>query len=246
MDKKSESQRYKVVIMINGNIHHLIVCYFVLNTFFNHCSRPFAMLQFDETCLRVYKPIYSHMVVFSLAYIFFDLLMQLFLYQDFSPIGQQTLVHHFVSSVCYVCSLYGGSSLPMLTHVCMICEFSQIFLNIRNTMGKAATGLLPLINNLCFVLSYTVFRMILFPWIIVTFFWHARTYDLWNTGEMPVGEGQIKQVTPLTHQVSWVVIMFFFILVYILNLFWFSLILKGLIKLITGDVANAAKTLKTQ
>lgn len=57
--------------------------------------------------------------------------------------------------------------MPLVTHVAMICEGSQIFLNIRNTMGKNSKGLIPLLNNLCFVLFYTVFRIILFPWLML-------------------------------------------------------------------------------
>ena len=78
--------------------------------------------------------------------------------------------------------------------------------------------------------------MILFPWIIVTFFWHARKYDLWNSEPAPADadSGSKQQRTPLTHQVSWIVIMFFFIIVYILNLFWYTLIIKRLCKVFTG------------
>ena len=70
--------------------------------------------------------------------------------------------------------------MPHLTHTAMICELSQIFLNLRNVMGKGATGLIPLVNNLCFFTTYTLFRVTLFPWLIVAHFQSAKLYDLWN------------------------------------------------------------------
>lgn len=70
--------------------------------------------------------------------------------------------------------------MPQLTHVAMTCELSQIFLNIRNVMGKESTGLIPLVNNLLFFVTYTVFRIILFPWLIASHIQSGKLYNLWN------------------------------------------------------------------
>ena len=207
-------------------------------TILAQCDRPFGVLLFDEKCLRTYKPIFSHVVVFSFAYLVNDGFMQIFFYQDFSLLGQQNIVHHFVSFVCYFCALKGGHSMPMLTHVAMTCELSQIFLNIRNVIGKESTGLFPLINNLVFFFTYTLFRVILFPWLILAGYQSGKLYDLWNTNqplEATSGDHQIIKRTSLFHQICWVTLLFFFVIVYILNLFWYSLIVRGVLKICKGD-----------
>lgn len=117
--------------------------------------------------------------------------------------------------------------MPLVTHVAMGCEFSQIFLNLRNTIGKKATGLIPLVNNLCFLGSYTAFRMVLFPLLIVIHFKSTEHYDLWNRGE--------QRSTTFGHQACWVLLLSFFILVYLLNVYWYTLIIRGLLKFIKGD-----------
>ena len=135
--------------------------------------------------------------MFSFGYLTFDLVMQLFFYQDFSPLGIQNIVHHFVSYVCYFAAMRGGRTMPLLTHLAMICEVSQVFLNIRNTIGKESTGLFPLINNLVFFITYTLFRVVLFPWLIVCHFKSAKLYDLWNKNYKTGTDDSNK--TTLTH-----------------------------------------------
>lgn len=167
---KTSQERYYAVIFINSNIHHVITTLFIVVTVLTQCDRPFGMFMFDSQCLRTYRPIYSHMIVFSFAYLSYDLFMQVFFYQDFSMLGQQNFVHHIVSFVCYAAALLGGSHMTLTTHLAMLCECSQIFLNVRNTIGKQAKGMFPLLNNLSFIGSYTLLRIILFPWLIVMHF----------------------------------------------------------------------------
>ena len=71
--------------------------------------------------------------------------------------------------------------MPMLTHIAMTCELSQIFLNIRNVIGKEATGAFPLINTVFFFVSYTLLRVVLFPLLIALHYEGSKQYDLWNT-----------------------------------------------------------------
>lgn len=123
------------------------------------------------------------MIVFSFAYLVYDFIAQIFFYQDFSSLGMQNIVHHIVTFVCYSVSLLGGRSMPMLTHVVMCCELSQLFMNMRGILGKKATGVIPLINNLGFVFSFTFCRAVLFPIIIYLHYKCTKYYDFWNEGK---------------------------------------------------------------
>ena len=74
-------------------------------------------------------------------------------------------------------------------------------------------------------------------------FKQAQYYDLWNTGKFKGIEGDKRSDVPttLTHQVCWVILLSFFIIVYLLNLFWYSIILRGLIKLMKGDMTAGGR-----
>ena len=78
--KKTEKDKYLLIMLINGNLHHMVVIFGVLHTVFNMCDRPFGMFFGDEVCIRTYKPFYSHMIVYTAGYFLFDLIMQLFFY----------------------------------------------------------------------------------------------------------------------------------------------------------------------
>lgn len=100
-------------------------------------------------------------------------------------------------------------------------------------MGKEATGLIPLVNNLCFFVTYTIFRIVLFPWLIASHIQSGKLYDLWNKNiPMDASPEQLAKKTTFTHQVCWITLVSFFFMVLLLNLFWYSLIIRGLIKII--------------
>jgi hypothetical protein len=71
-------------------------------------------------------------------------------------------------------ALAGGMHMPQGTHLTMVCEVSQVFLNIRNTLGKHSKGILPLLNNVMFFISYTIFRVVFFFILIVSHFKSAN------------------------------------------------------------------------
>ena len=170
--------------MLNSNVHHFIVIFFAFVTLLTQCEKPFGYIRFDEQCLRTYKPIYSHVIVYSFAYQVYDMLIQIVLLQDFTPLGIQSYIHHIATIVCFMLALSGGMHMPQGTHLTMVCEVSQVFLNVRNAyFGKHATGTMPLINNILFVVSYTIFRMMFFPILIISHFKAADQWDLWNTGK---------------------------------------------------------------
>ena len=102
----------------------------------------------------------------------------------------------------------GGYTMPLACHIVMVCEFSQIWLNIRNLIGKEAQGLFPLVNSIVFFLAYTFLRIILFPICITCYLYGGFKYF------------DITSKSTVT-QLNFFTVMVFFLLICGLNLFWY-------------------------
>ena len=103
----------------------------------------------------------------------------------------------------------------------MLPEFSNIFLNIRTILGKDAKGTIPAVNSICFFISYTICRIIYLPMVAYPFFYATTFYDFGKTS--------------LYHKVAFMIVFIFYIMIYLLNLYWYKFILKGLVKLLRGS-----------
>ena len=93
----------------------------------------------------------------------------------------QNIVHHVISITSLAGGIAGGRSMPLLTHLVLISELSQIFLNIRNLIGKNDNSLFSIVNKVVFFISYTVLRVIGFPFLLYIHFYSMSLYDFWNT-----------------------------------------------------------------
>ena len=71
--KKDRKDKYGLIVLINANLHHLIVVSFAIYTLIYMCDKPFILLNVDEICLRTYRPYYSHTAMFTMGYFSFDL-----------------------------------------------------------------------------------------------------------------------------------------------------------------------------
>ena len=128
------------------------------------------------------------------------------------------IVHHVLVISSAVMALFAGYSMPMECQLAMLAEGSNIFLNNRTILGKKNTSNLALINNVLFFVSYTVFRILYLPTLIREHLEVTSFYD-WDE-------------TPVFHKVAWWSCLFNFSLVYILNLYWYSFIVNGLLTII--------------
>lgn len=144
---------------------------------------------------------------------------------DFTELGMQMIFHHIVGNLCFIISVVGGFAIPMHTHIVMICEFSQIFLNTRNIIGRDATGIFPLVNNVVFFITYTLLRIYLFVNVISGHIYSERYWDVFGW------RGTGTNYT-LTTKICFVAIASFFSLIILLNFFWYSIIVKGICKLL--------------
>jgi len=157
---------------------------------------------------------------FTMSYFCFDLVTMIFVLKDSNnSLGRQHIIHHFVGIFIGMLALLGGMQMPKLFSVAMICEFSQIFMNLRNIMGKNKwKGQIATCNQVAFFLSYTMFRVMLFPMLIYSNVKCSYLYDYENT--------------TILHKFAFWFNTLMFLGIYLLNLFWYNLIVKGLLLIV--------------
>ena len=102
--------------------------------------------------------------MFSLAYFVIEIIELKFYYKDTSTITFQILVHHYLCIVVFLVCLFGGRDLPAISQTVMLCEISNVFLNIRESyLGKDATGIVAALNSALIFITFTLFRVLYFP-----------------------------------------------------------------------------------
>lgn len=125
-----------------------------------------------------YYPVSSIACVLTLGYLLIDLLIQLIILKDMSPLGKQNIIHHVLTSMIIILCLLSGQDLPKLVNVALLCELSGFFMYIRELKGKHTwKGLGFTINSVLFFLSFTLVRVLLFPLLIVS---HLKCKTLYN------------------------------------------------------------------
>lgn len=177
-------------------------------------SPPLSLLYNPIEANMDYYPLNTIAGAFSVAYMIFDFTTQVFWLKDFTPLGKQHIVHHFIATYIIVMGAIAGQHMPKLVHVAFICETSGIFLHIREIKGKNAwTGTYSTLNSLALLLSFTFFRVVIFLLCIISHWKMASLYDFAGSSSF--------------HHFVYYSTLCLFLVIYGLNLFWYQLILKG-------------------
>ena len=129
-------------------------------------------------------------------------------------------MHHFFIFIAFFCSMVGGYAYPGLCCLFLIAELSSIFLNyVDMFFQEDQNSCLSLVNKITFFITYTITRIISWPFLQYLLFWNLTfTWTL----------------------VSWVrnmcalIGLALGICVLILNLYWYYKIVKKLIRIIKG------------
>lgn len=130
-----------------------------------------------------------------------------------SKLNQQTKIHHVIATTGYAISLYAGYGYAGLSNASLLCEYSSVFLNYKDMFKKHKDTPLGQLNQLMFLIFYTIFRVIFFPMLFYRCF-------------------AVNMMT--FHMVSWmrkfcmILSMIQAFLVVLLQFYWYNLILKGL------------------
>lgn len=118
----------------------------------------------------------------------------------------------------YSGAILAGYGFTGISNASLICEISNIFLNYKDMFTKdTRNSCLGILNQICFFISFTIFRFILFPVYVYRCF--------------------VVMLLAI-HLVGWFrkICMIFCVgqatCVLLLNLFWYMLILKGVKRLL--------------
>jgi hypothetical protein len=206
----NEKTQWKMSIMLVSCIHHFFIvltaiyCIFIMPP-----QTPSMRLLWSPTAANLdYYPVTSMGGVFTISYMIFDFTTQVFWLKDFSPLGKQHIIHHTLAISMVVMSLLSGEHFPKMVMVALLSEFSAIFMFIREIKGKTSwKGIYNTINTSLFCLTFTLTRVILFPFMIYS---HSKLVQMYDFGNHS-----------LFHKASYWIIFVFFIMLYILNLFWY-------------------------
>ena len=120
----------------------------------------------------------------------------------------------------YCAAFIPGFGLAGCSNASLLCELSSLFLNYKDMFtAKTKDSCLAEVNQICFFLSYTACRMVLFPYIIIVIY---------------------KEIVAVWAQRNWfqntiaIYVLLQAIAVTLLNFYWYMLILKGLKRLLAA------------
>ena len=116
-------------------------------------------------------------------------------------------------------SLFAGYGFPSVSNASLLCEISSISLNYKDVFKDARDTPLGIANQLTFLVTFTIFRVFLFPLLVY--------YCLLNS------HATIHYVS-FIRQFCGIMTCVMSMLVTLLQFYWYRLILKGLVRLIQG------------
>ena len=130
-------------------------------------------------------------------------------------------MHHVVGIIGILSGMIVGFGIPCAATIALLSEISTFFLNYRNMYSKEDMNeSLPLACQILFFISYTVIRILIFP--ILAYQLILTILVTWPT-------------LSIIRRIAAGIVFVQFILMFSLNLYWYSLVLKGLKKLMEAN-----------
>lgn len=141
-----------------------------------------------------------------------------FLIEKKTTLNKQMQLHHVMAIGGYSFALFAGYGLPGISNASLMCEFSSIFLCYKDMFtNETRNSPLGQLNQMMFFICFTVFRVCWFPVLVYRCF--AVTCLAFHR------VGNFRKFAMIFTVVQSA-------LVYLLNLYWYKLILKGLKRLL--------------
>lgn len=128
-----------------------------------------------------------------------------------------TKYHHFMAIGGFMASIIAGYGFPGMSNASLMCEFSSISLNYIDMFKSKKNTPAGRVNQVIFLINFTVFRIMLFPLIVY--------YCICNA------QAEIEYVS-FPRQFCMIMTCTLSILVTALQFFWYGIILRGLVKLL--------------
>lgn len=219
-----------------GIVHHFIVAIYSYYLMYNSCynelgygspsekggsftssGKHFGWWRSDN-CMMEYNQGYTFNVLISIAFMTVELVILHTKLDNPSILNKQTIMHHYMAITGFGLSLIAGYGMPGLSNASLVCEFSSIFLCMKDMFTKdTRNSFSGIIVQVCFFITFTVFRFIMFP--VLAYRGVVIGILSWNL------VGWFRKIC-----IAYCVIQAQCVL--LLNLYWYMLILKGLKRLL--------------
>lgn len=171
----------------------------------------------SDVCKYEFNKGYAYNMLLSSGFMTVEFFIIQLLIEKPTILNKQMKIHHIMTVSGYMITLFAGYAFPGIGNASLLCEISSVFLNYKDMFTKESrNSTLGQINQLCFFIGFTIFRVILFPYLV---------YLCFVTAIMTF------------HQVSWfrAACMIYCCIqatgLLLLNYYWFGLILKGIKRL---------------
>lgn len=186
MAKENETQRVWYVMNWVTIVHHVMILPMIFYVLRNSCSnekgwpwptkaggsysklggdKKWGFFKDQECFIEVNKG-YILLQLFSISYMVHEYIrIQLYL-EAWNRYIWETIFHHVVITFAFLCSMIAGYALPGICCLFLIAEVSSIFLNYVDMFDEKTTNsALALANKIAFFISYTVTRVISWPYL---------------------------------------------------------------------------------
>ena len=220
---KGKLERVEYLQLWTGNCHHFIIC-FVAYYFLTHSECDGA---YDYIFLKEKKCFYTvdsgciKANFVTIGYLSYDFILYRFFMPTDSALNQQSMWHHVVGILGLGCGMLTGFGVPSAANVALTCELSTFFLNYRTMYSKEELNKpIPLVNQIVFFITFTLIRVMIFP--ILAYMLVITIGTTWH-------------VLPTWRKGTAVILLMQFVLMFSLNMYWYSLVLKGLKKLLEAN-----------
>lgn len=183
----------------------------------------------DPTLLLNPRIEFAMCVAITDGFLVFDWYVLQFMFATRSKVNDQMIAHHVMAFGGFTGCMLAGYSLPGISVASLLCETSSIFLNYKDMFSKETRdSALAEINQLTFFVTYNIFRMALFPYLI-----YGTAYDTYTTWNY---RGNFQKGLAIYCNIQCTC-------VYLLNVYWYALIIKGLKRMLQGKgiLAKASK-----
>ena len=107
---------------------------------------------------------YVYNTLISIAFLTVEFFQYKILIKNPTKLHKQTMLHHIMAVSGFSLSMVAGYGFVGLSNASLVCEFSSIFLNFKDMFTKdTRNSCIGQVNQFLFFLSFTVFRVIMFP-----------------------------------------------------------------------------------
>eukprot|EP00347_Sterkiella_histriomuscorum_P012443 403368553 len=208
-------------------LHAILVSFLAFYGTFQYCEKEGSTTFTDRECFERPKQLHEAQVLITCGYFTFDFFVTLLLINDFTPLGFQTYLHHIIGMLSYYVALVSPykQGLSLAVGITLV-EVSSPFMHYRQFLfiHGLGDGILQIINSFFFFSTFLVSRILFLTYFsIKNSFFYIETLSKWQE------ESGVASI----HKYGVVLMLASQVIAILLNFFWFQLIVKQLIRMLS-------------